>query len=229
MRRTVTHRWGQILAVVLIALLLASCTRTSPLHQAASIGDVARIEEYIAKGEPVNAKDDQGNTPLHYAYYHGHPEAIDRLIAYGADLNIRNQDGDTPLDMAHIAEAEKLIAAGARVLDRDGDWTDRTEGRRIYDELKGKDGTIVTKALVRKVLESNRRLQVLFLAVKLGIPGSEERLNDVLEAYGDQSMAEDYLNSGSSELYAGAERWAQKRGYYIATGMGSHRVGWGRF
>jgi len=229
MRRTVTHRWGQIVAVVLIALLLASCTRTSPLHKAASIGDVARIEEYIAKGEPVNAKDDQGNTPLHYAYYHGHQEAIDRLIAYGADLNIRNQDGDTPLDMAHIAEAEKLIAAGANVLDRDGDWTDRTEGRRIYDELKGKDGTIVTKALVRKVLESNRRLQVLFLAVKLGIPGSEDRLNDVLEAYGDQSMAEDYLNSGSSELYAGAERWAQRRGYYIATGMGSHRVGWGRF
>jgi hypothetical protein len=109
--------------------------------------------------------------------------------------------------MAHIAEAAKLIAAGAEVLDREGDWTDLTEGRRIYDELKGKDSTIVTKALVRQVLESNRRLQVLFLAVKLGIPGSEDRLNDVL----------------------GAQRWANKRGYYIATGMGSHRVGWGRF
>jgi ankyrin repeat protein len=229
MRRTVPHRWGQILAMVVIALLLTSCARVSPLHKAASVGDVARIEEYIATGEPVNAKDAEGNTPLHCAYYHGHQAAVDRLIAYGADLTIRNRDGDTPLDMAHIAEAAKLIAAGAEVLDREGDWTDLTEGRRIYDELKGKDSTIVTKALVRQVLESNRRLQVLFLAVKLGIPGSEDRLNDVLEAYGDKSMAEDYLNSGSSELYAGAQRWANKRGYYIATGMGSHRVGWGRF
>jgi len=201
----------------------------SPLHKAAMTGDVARIDECIRKGMLVNAADVEGNTPLHHAYYQGNEAAVDRLIAYGADLTIRNKDGDTPLDMASIAEVEKLVASGARVLDVQGNWTDRSGGRRIYDELRGMDGVIVTKGLVRRVLKCEKRLQVLFLAVKLGIAGSEERLIDVLDAYGDKSMAEDYLNSGSSILYEGARRWAQKRGGYIEAGMGSHRVGWGRF
>jgi len=88
---------------------------------------------------------------------------------------------------------------------------------------------IVTKALVRQVLKAERRLQVLFVAVKLGIAGSEEKLVEVLEAFGDKSMAEDYLNSGSSKLYEGGRAWAQRRGYRVDTGIGSHRVSWGRF
>lgn len=225
----VSCRSNHVAVAIVLAPILTSCAHTSPLHKAATDGDVTRIDEYIAKGAPVNAKDAAGNTPLHYAYYHGHRSAVDRLIAYGADVMIRNKDGDTPLDMASIAEAEKLIASSAQMLDVQGNWTNRSGGRRIYDELRNMDGVIVTKGVVRRMLKCERRLQVLFLAVKLGIPGSEERVIDVLDAYGDESMAEDYLNSGSTKLYEGGQIWAHKRGYYIETGMGSHRVGWGRF
>ncbi len=151
------------------------------------------------------------------------------LTVYGADLNIRNKDGDTPADMQKIARAENLLHSGAQVIDNLGNWTDRSTARAIYDELKGMDGSIVTKAIVRKVIRNEDRLHVLLIAVKLGISGSEQRLNDVLQGYGDKSMAEDYLNSGSQSLYEGGKRWANSHGYYISTGMGSHRVGWGHF
>ena len=119
--------------------------------------------------------------------------------------------------------------SSAQLLDTLGDWTDRATARPLYDQLKAIDGQIVTKAIVQKVIRDENRLRVLFVAVKLGIPRSEDRLNDVLQAYGDKRMAEDYLNSGSQSLYEGGRQWANSHGYYISTGMGSHRVGWGRF
>jgi hypothetical protein len=221
-----------IAVLVAACLFITSCATTTPmtpLHKAAIQGDVDRIEEYVKKGIPVNKQDELGNTPLHYAYYHGQKEAIDRLTAYGADMTIRNKDGDTPMDMQNIARAENLLRSGAQVMDDLGNWTDRSTARPIYDELKRMEGNTVTKAIVRKVIKDDDRLRVLFVAVKLGIAGSEQRLNDVLYSYGDKSMAEDYLNSGSQSLYEGGRRWANSHGYYISTGMGSNRVGWGRF
>lgn len=224
-----TNAGSSGLVLVVMSLMLTSCATMTPLHKAAIRGDVAAIEKYVEKGIPIDKRDVTGNTPLHYAYYHGQKEAIERLKEYGADLTVRNKDGDTPLDMQKIAEAESLLQSGAQLLDTFGNWTDRGKARPIYNELKGMDGRIVTKAMVRKVIAGENRLRVLFIAVKLGIPGSEDSLNDVLQGYGGKSMAEDYLNSGSRSLYEGGRRWANSHGYNIQTGMGSHRVGWGRF
>ena len=73
------------------------------------------------------------------------------------------------------------------------------------------------------------RLQTLILAIKLGIQGSEEKLASLLTVYGDKSMAEDYLNCGSSVLDKAGRRWARGHGYTISTGPGSHRATWGKF
>jgi len=140
MVRVPSGRLSRAAAVIMLALVLTSCAQMSPLHKAALEGDVGRIDEYIRKGVPVNGRDARGNTPLHYAYYHGQQAAVDSLIAYGADLTIRNKDGDTPLDMGRIREAEALIGSGARVLDVQGDWTNRSKGRRVYDDLRKMDG-----------------------------------------------------------------------------------------
>jgi len=72
-------------------------------------------------------------------------------------------------------------------------------------------------------------LRALFLGVKLGIPGTEERLNGILVKHGDKRMAEDFLNSGSQKLHDGGKQWAERHGYTIHTGLGSHRVTWGEF
>lgn len=225
---------NRFLVFVLISVsscFAISCATLQPLHQAAARGNVHRIDKYVnEKGISVSATDELGNTPLHYAYYNHKKEAVERLIALSADQNIRNNEGNSPFDMSKLASAEKLIATGARCLDKHGNWTDRSTGREVYDELRSEmEMGIVIQALVRMVLKDKRRLQVLFLAVKLGLPGSERRLIDILEAYGDKKMAEDYLNCGSTALFEGAKDWANRHGYNISTGMGSHRVGWGRF
>ena len=59
--------------------------------------------------------------------------------------------------------------------------------------------------------------------------GTQSPLNDLLMKYGDKSMAEDYINSGSKELHEGGAAWARANGYSIRAGPGSHRVGWGSF
>lgn len=216
-------------AILLIGLFLTSCTTPLALHEAAARGHASQIDRCMKRGMSINAQDDKGNTPLHYAYFHNREDVVDRLIAYGADPTIRNEDGDTPSDMREIGKADHLIRQCAQLLDRHADWTQRSEARRLYDALKSMDGNIVIKAIVRQVIDDENRLRVLLLAVKLGISGSEERLNNALQTYGDKSMAEDYLNSGSQLLYAGGQRWAARRGYTIGSGTGSHRVAWGRF
>lgn len=123
-----------------------------------------------------------------------------------------------------------LITTGALLLTDNAEWTNRNEARDVYDLIKRYDNKRVIDGLVRKVIQDEtNRLRVLFLGIKLGITGSQERLNQVLDEHGDKKMAEDFLNSGSSELYEGGKRWANNHGYNIMSGMGSHRASWGNF
>jgi hypothetical protein len=134
---------------------------------------------------------------------------------------------DSVVERPEIMDA--LVRSGAECLDRNGLWLNAERGRKIYDLLKRSEETLVVDSLVRAVLNGQTRLRVLFLGMKLGIPGFQEALVKVLTQHGDKSMAEDFLNSGSADLYDSARTWAQNHGYYISTGMGSHRVAWGAF
>ncbi len=123
-----------------------------------------------------------------------------------------------------------LIQSGASMLDDQADWTNPRQAREIYNTIKRFGNGHVTESLVRIVLANKaNRLKVLILGVKLGIQGSETRLNQVLVDYGDVRMAEDFLNSGSEKLYEGGKQWGHKNGYEIQTGEGSHRTNWGSF
>lgn len=124
---------------------------------------------------------------------------------------------------------DNLVHKGAGYLSDEADWIDIDEGRRIYNILKTVKGEVVVDSLARHVLKPEIRLRALFLGVKLGIPGTEERLNKILVKRGDKRMAEDFLNSGSQKLYDGGREWANEHGYFIRSGMGSHRVTWGQF
>ena len=61
--------------------------------------------------------------------------------------------------------------------------------------------------------------------------GDESRIPemvDLLEGYGDKRLAEDYVNCSQPDLDAAARSWAQRRGYRVDTGSGSHRARWGK-
>ena len=88
---------------------------------------------------------------------------------------------------------------------------------------------VINSLAFQVIKKDDYRLQTLILSIKLGVKNSEEKLADLLMDYGDKTMAEDYLNSGSSILDKAARKWAHENGFEILTGPGSHRAEWGEF
>ena len=66
-------------------------------------GDRELIEQYLSKGQNVNARDQQGWTPLMYAASKGHLEICHLLLQHGADKSIQDEFGFTVLDIAKNA------------------------------------------------------------------------------------------------------------------------------
>jgi hypothetical protein len=124
----------------------------------------------------------------------------------------------------------EVVACGS-LLDADsGSWTDTARARPLYDKLESSNGKAVTISLCQQIVaHPELQTRLLLLAIKLGIAGSEDDLIALLFEYGDKTMAEDYLNCGSSALEDGGRRWANANGYNVMTGYGSHRSGWGSF
>ncbi|CAH4028837.1 unnamed protein product [Pieris brassicae] len=90
------------------------------LHVASISGNKLLVERLLAKGHPVNVRDNAGWLPLHEACIHGHVEVANILINHGANVNDRggvNCDGITPLyDAAsngHLEVVQLLLEKGA--------------------------------------------------------------------------------------------------------------------
>lgn len=59
----------------------------TPLMAAAAAGDVAGVEQALADGEDIHAKDSEGSDALMYAVHWGDPEVIQALVDAGAKVN----------------------------------------------------------------------------------------------------------------------------------------------
>jgi ankyrin repeat protein len=84
----------------------------TPLHYAASTGQVAVIEFLLDNSAYIDAESPNGSTPLMMAAMYGSPEGVKVLIQAGAELGIKNQLGLTALDFAvrgHRQNAKELI------------------------------------------------------------------------------------------------------------------------
>lgn len=91
----------------------------TPLHYAASTGQVAVMEFLLENSAYIDAESPNGTTPLMMAAMYGSPEAVKVLIQAGADLNIKNQLGLTALDFAvrgNRQNAKELIETGLQRL-----------------------------------------------------------------------------------------------------------------
>ena len=90
------------------------------IHEAAALGNIEAVKQFLDSGTDVNAKDETGGTPLDEAAGWGRKDMVELLIAKGADVNAKfDDDGSTPLHLAawkgHFETAELLIAADADV------------------------------------------------------------------------------------------------------------------
>jgi len=81
----------------------AAALETLPCHVAASIGDVAALEDLAAENEDaLHARDQNGWQPLHEAVRGGHIDAVRLLVEYGVDINAvtNGVDGVSPYNIA---------------------------------------------------------------------------------------------------------------------------------
>ncbi len=92
----------------------------APIHDAASAGDLAKINALLAANPAlVNAKSENSATPLMYAVHFGKTEAAKLLLQKGADVNVNNSDGETALFEAaaygQVDVVKLLLDKGAKV------------------------------------------------------------------------------------------------------------------
>ncbi|XP_071451547.1 serine/threonine-protein phosphatase 6 regulatory ankyrin repeat subunit A-like [Hetaerina americana] len=98
---------------------------TTPLHEAASRGDVKLLRLLVVfvsgknQGSPevslsvINAKDANGSTPLHRAAYGGHRACVTYLIKVGANLSLRNVHGISGIEaiLLHVHRSRSFLTS----------------------------------------------------------------------------------------------------------------------
>lgn len=91
-----------------------------PLHFAANIGDLDKVEAELKKGTPVNLPEEvKQSTALMFAAERGFSEIVGRLVAGGANVKHKNKYGFTALHAAvsggHAGVAKYLLNNGAEI------------------------------------------------------------------------------------------------------------------
>jgi len=103
-----------------LLFLLASWTWCAEIHDAALKGDLAKVQELLAKDPSLlNAKGRNEKAPIHWAAQGGHAAVVKYLLSQGAPIDEPNIQKETALVYAaeggHLKLAELLIAKGTNV------------------------------------------------------------------------------------------------------------------
>ena len=118
------------------------------LLDAARAGDSAVVEGLLAKGAPVEARDDKGYSPLILAAYRGHAATVETLLAHGADPCGGDKSGNTALMGAAFKGYDVIVER----LSREKCEVDQTNGSGrtalMFAALVGK--TRITRLLESK-------------------------------------------------------------------------------
>ena len=100
-------------------------TGWTPLHYAASSGQLPVISLLLENSAYIDAESPNGSTPLMMAAMYGTPAAVKLLLQEGADPQLKNQQGLSALDFAQRAlrpDAIEALAAAIRRKQPLGQW-----------------------------------------------------------------------------------------------------------
>ena len=150
------------------------------LHRAAKAGNLKGLEEALAAGADVNARDDKGWTPLMYVVDKGYVLLVEPLLQAKADPGVRAPDGATALFMAaahgHSEIIEPLMKAGADPTIKGPKGKTATEvAQARYGEMeaafeKGEPPAVIA-LLAGKTLAEGDELEELVQALRARQPG----------------------------------------------------------
>ena len=106
-------------------------------------GDVPGLEQAIAAGAPLHARDSHGRTALHIATFARQQGAIRALARAGAELNLLENDRYDAVTIAAVADDEEtlrlLLSLGAKA----GQVTSRYDGTALIAAAHlGHDGVV---------------------------------------------------------------------------------------
>jgi hypothetical protein len=122
----------------------------TPLHQAASDGELDEVKRLVEAGADVNARTQFQGTPLHWAVQgdRANPAVLSYLVEHGADVNAKNGLGYTPI---HFASLTGNIPAVERLLELGADETAVSQTNQTAEELaRGKAKTFFAERARRK-------------------------------------------------------------------------------
>ena len=109
-------------ALAATLLLLVACVAggesaaklNADLHDAAYLGDTAKVEAALAAGANIEALNNWQETPLLVACEHSHEQAAELLIHKGANIEARNNHTSTPIMRAAMkGEVSQFIHASS--------------------------------------------------------------------------------------------------------------------
>jgi uncharacterized protein len=125
-----------------LSRMAADASGHTPLMVAALNGDRPAINDLLAVGCDVNARDHEGRTALMFAVINMHSEAAKLLIEHIADVNAKANDGGTPLMLAVTsgdeASVRLLLSHNADLsgrYERTGETALRIAQRQGYDDI----------------------------------------------------------------------------------------------
>ncbi|MDX1528058.1 MAG: ankyrin repeat domain-containing protein [Gammaproteobacteria bacterium] len=182
----------------------------SGLHQAAVMGDMARMKEAIARGAAVDVRDSHGRTPLHVAAYFRRHEVMRVLIDAGADPNAFENDDYDIVTIAAVANDPATLRLALALGADPGNVTSPYEGTALIAAAH-LGHTEVVKILIEAGAPldhvNNLRWTALIESIVLGDggPAHVETLRALVEAGADVNLAD---GNGSSPLAL-----ARARGY----------------
>jgi uncharacterized protein len=100
-------------------------TGWTPLHYAATAGNVQLIKILLDKHAYIDAESPNKTTPLMMAAHYGTASAVKLLLEEGADVSLKNSLGLTAIDFAQQAKKQDsvdIIAAFVRAQQPKGKW-----------------------------------------------------------------------------------------------------------
>ncbi|KAI8484567.1 positive regulation of extrinsic apoptotic signaling pathway via death domain receptors protein [Branchiostoma belcheri] len=153
----------------------------TPLHYAASRGQVGVAELLLKNKAEVDSKAKSGVTPLYCAASGGHVGVAKLLLEAGAEVDSREelQLGDTPLHEAasggHVGVAELLLKAGAQVDSKNKDGKTPIDVAKS-EELSSQDPSVKKS----QVLEGRKKILTLIAAQKMVWESSTTGTGDIL-------------------------------------------------
>lgn len=160
----------------------------------------------------------------------GEQSLLARLVLESKDLDVRKTAFDK-LDELHLEDLAKTspdaaVALAVEIKLKRQDWNAVFDAANLAKA--GLGNVIGAAALITEPQPTAASVVAACHAyIKKGDESRIPELRDLLLRFGDKPLAEDYLNCGHPSMSAAASEWANKKGYNVNTGFGSHRVRWG--